>query len=222
MSALTIDEHRDTLRERKRAAQRELQAAERAAGSAELDGGDVATASAAVTTARDALDRIGRAMSELDARELAEQERERKQDLAAARLRTYLWQAEFLRRLEPVLKLRAELDAAEAHAMAMGNISVALRDVPDLSGRAERGQWLGREAGAGRLDARVVNALPQEAVVGGDQGRLARPYRVQDNLLTVERVRELLPRLEQLAERAAGKVDEERRAEREPWDRGSS
>jgi hypothetical protein len=204
------------LRERLVDAEQELQDAERAIGSVVLDGGNEQAASARVSAARAAVERLQCAHSELDDRaadrEAAEQER---QD-AVARWRYVAWHAEYVKRIEPVLSLRAELDAAEEQVIALGSAHSATGRSGD---RGVHERWLEQERQAGRLP--LIEGLPHEASVSGDENRYQRRQRAQEGNLTAEECAEWAEQLAPLVEQAAKELGADAKPENLPWTKGA-
>jgi hypothetical protein len=145
--AAVMDNPTRQLAERTPAAERELQDAEGALGAVVLDGGDERAASKRVSDARAELERLRFAQAEVDDRAAAAEAVEYERQEAIARWRYVAWYAEYIKRLGPVLEIRAELEAAEEHAMALGNLTDALG-----KGGQEYDRWIEREADAGRLE----------------------------------------------------------------------
>lgn len=192
-----------TLQDRLAEAEAELDAAQRDLGVVELDGGDGPAASRRVADAREAVDRLRSAQAALDEREAERREREQQRKEAVARLRVCEWYAEFVRRAVPVIELRAKLEAADEHLMALGGVA----------SRAEKGsgqlhEWLVAEALKGRLDLEAVQRLPDQASDGGQivhDNR--RPAQGQTAGLTVEDCKAWESRLDAEVERAAAALD---------------
>jgi hypothetical protein len=195
MSAVSMDD----LRGRLEAATAEQQAAEGAAGAVVLDGGDEVAASERVNAARAEVERLQRAVSELQARTAAQAIDEEERANALARWRLLAWHAEALERLVPVLKLRAELDAAEQHMMALGGATSATGH----GSTRNFDKWREGEYQAGRL---VPISLPHTVVVSGDHDRFKPRQRAHDALLTLEDCATWARRLAPLVESAATEV----------------
>jgi hypothetical protein len=144
----------DELDARLTAAETELATARSAVGAAVLDGGDEKAASRRVSEAEAEITGIHAARAEHDAREArAEVEAQRKRD-ALARYRFVAWHVEYVRRLAPVIALRAELEAAELRVLELGH--AATSDV--LQGRT--GHWIDEEIEAGRAPSLCSDDLP--------------------------------------------------------------
>jgi hypothetical protein len=136
-----------SLEERLADAEDELLVAQRAVGHAVLDGVDEQAAKQRVAEIRARVEglRLAQAEDVRRAEEAAAAEVERRE--AITRWEYVAWFAEYIERLGPVLKLRAELKAAEEYAMALEDLTGAL----GKSGQ-EYVRWLEREADAGRLE----------------------------------------------------------------------
>lgn len=205
MSAAAMTEKE--LRDRLAVAEADLDAAGREAGEAELDGGDVEAAAERVAAARDAVDRVGRALDVLEERARRERERERQRTEARMRLMALEWWLEYLRRAEVVIDLRPRLKAAEEELAKLGAVSRLIAQARQEGTGTDAELWLQREAREGRLDPEVV-ALPMTAVdlqlaLDGSSTR-----RGNVGKLTVERARELLPRVEALVAEARAELDD--------------
>jgi hypothetical protein len=135
-----------SLEERLADAEDELLVAQRAVGHAVLDGVDEQATKQRVAEIRARVEglRLAQAEDVRRAEEAAAAEVERRE--AITRWKYVAWFAEYIERLAPVLKLRAELKAAEEHATALGNLT----DVLGKSGQ-DFVRWLEIEADAGRL-----------------------------------------------------------------------
>jgi hypothetical protein len=137
----TLTTPQPSLEERLADAKEQLEDAQHAAGRAVLDGGDEQSASRRVEDARALVENLRSAQAE-DVR--------RAEDLAAAEVQHreaiirwayFSWHAELFKRIGPVLRLRAELRAAEEHAM----------DLPDLTPAVDP-EWIRKEEIADRLE----------------------------------------------------------------------
>jgi hypothetical protein len=115
-----------TLEERLADAKKQLERAQLAAGQAVLDGGDEQAATRRVEDARALVERLrlGQAEDVRRAEDLAAAEAERRE--AIHRWMYVSWHAEYIKRIGPVLRLRAELRAAEEHAMAHVDLTPAV------------------------------------------------------------------------------------------------
>jgi hypothetical protein len=170
-------------------AERELQDAERAVGAVVLDGGDGAAASERVSAARAGLERLQAARGELESRQEQGDAAREEQRRAAARYREMAWYREYVQRLEPVLRLREELDAAERHVMELGHVA-GVKGVSAIGYQGVKGV-----------------TLPPSAVIDGDEERFKRPHRANDALLTIEDCAGWSVRLAPLVDQAAHALD---------------
>jgi hypothetical protein len=156
--AAVMDNPTQQLAERTTAAEQELQDAKGALGAVVLDGGDERAASKRVSDARAELERLRFAQVEVGDRAAAAEAVERERQEAIARWRNVAWFAEYIERVGPVLKLRAELEAAEGHVMALdGLMSVLGKNSAEYEG------WIERGAAAGN-GLRPID-LPRETAV---------------------------------------------------------
>ena len=199
------------LRERLVDAEQELQDAKRAAGAAVLDGTDERAAAERVSAARSTAEGLRRALGELGIRAAKREAAEHQRQEAIARWRWNAWHAEYIKRVEPVLRLRAELHEAEGRVMALGNAEA-------MAGRGGGGfeRWLSGEITAGRLEP--IN-LPHLAI--SDGGRFIhqsapRPC-AQVGLLTMEACAEWAEQLAPLVEQAAKEIGADAKPENLPW-----
>jgi hypothetical protein len=142
MSA-TIDgtQIRQTLAARLADAEAEVHAAQEALGRVLLDNGDAKAASRRVSEARDLIDGLRLAAAEGERRAETAAYAEGARRAAVARWRYFSWHAEQVKLLAPVLRLRAELRAAEEHAMTLSDLNAVWID--------EFAQWLSSETNAG-------------------------------------------------------------------------
>lgn len=214
MSALT----REDLGGRLGDAERELEAAKLAAGAVEVDGGDVDAASERVRLAKETIERLEHAGAVIEDRERGAGQRREEIRLANTRWRVACWWLDYLERAEPVIRLRGELEAAESRLMALGGVSRAVG-----AGHMQSRTWMEGEVHHGRLDARLMSALPDVAVedrafehhFGGSnpRGQVAR--------LTVEQVVVLKRCAAQLVDRLEAQIPD---GERDPlpWERGGT
>ena len=113
-----------------------------------------------------------------------------------------------------MIRLRAELDAAEARVIALGVAAGS-------SGKGGRfDQWLDGEFNAGRLPS--FEGLSPTAVVGGHEPSLRRPERAEAGRLTVEDCESWAKRLAPLVKAAAKPLGLDARPESLPWTDGGA
>jgi hypothetical protein len=199
MSAVSTHDTQVSIKERLGDAESELQAAETAVGAAVLDGGDAQAAGERVASARGAVEALQAALVEQGQREEADKARQSGQKRQLRAWREISWYAEYVRRLEPVLRLREELDAAEVRVMDLGNAAAA------------KGVGLGIYS-----PPRGVN-LPGTAVAHGAEPRFERQLRANDAGLAVEDCTRGAARLAPMVERAAVPLGELADPENLPW-----
>ncbi len=197
-----------SLEERLALAEEELRDAEHAIGAVVVDGGDEKTARKRVSDARADVENLQLALAEEARRSAAAREAEREHEEAVNRWVFFSWYAEHTKRIGPVLRLRAELRAAEDHAMALG----------DLTPAVDPG-WIRKEEIADGLEG--IN-LPRTATIvmrvhGMHQHCNGEVPQARTELLSVEDTTDWAKRLATLVAQAAKPLGKDAKPENLPW-----
>ena len=124
----------------------------------------------------------------------------------------------FVDRLAPVLRLRAELDAAEEAVVALGDVNYALRGLVPANRIAA---WFDEQIEGGRVPVREdgVVALPLDAFVTGEAPEFKRQLRAWDGGgLTVEQCKKFSKELAPLLAAARKELGEGAVPEHLPWE----
>jgi hypothetical protein len=194
-----------TLEERLADAEKELLVAQRAVGQVVLDGGDEQAAAKRVSDARALVEGLRLALAEdvRRAEEAAAAEEERRE--AINRWMYVSWHAEYIKRIGPVLRLRAELRAAEEHAMAL----------PDLT-PAVNPEWIKEEEVADTIDLPRTTTIemhvhPMYQHCGGQVSH------ARTDQLSVEDTTDRAKRLATLVAQAAKPLGKDAKPEKLPW-----
>jgi hypothetical protein len=197
-----------SLEERLATAEEELRDAEHAIGAVVVDGGDEKTARKRVSDARADVENLQLALAEEARRSAAAKEAEREHEEAVNRWVFFSWYAEHTKRIGPVLRLRAELRAAEDHAMALG----------DLTPAVDPG-WIRKEEIADGLEG--IN-LPRTAIINmhvhpANQHCGGQVSHARTDQLSTEDAATWAKRLATLGGQAAKAIGADAKASNLPW-----
>lgn len=189
-------------------AKRELLAAQRVLGEVAHDEADPEQATGRVEDARKLVERLrlGMAAEVREAETAAWAEAERRE--AINRWMYLAWHAEFIKRIGPVLALRAELRAAEVDAMALVDLTPAVDP-----------EWIRKEEIAGTLES--VN-LPNTTTIamhvhGANQHCGGVVTHARTEVLSTEDVAAWAKRLAPLVSQAAKVLGKDANPKNLPW-----
>jgi hypothetical protein len=202
-----------TLEERLADAEKEVHDAEEALGVVVYDGGDESAARKRAEDAQAAVNALHLALDEGQRRAAAAAAAEAKRREAINRWMYVSWHAEYIKRAGPVLRLRAELRAAEENAMELVDLTPAVDP-----------EWIRNEEVADRLER--FN-LPRTTTIemhvhGANQHCGGHVPQARTELLSVEDTTDLAKRLATLVAQAAKPLGKDAKPENLPWQRSAS